>query len=326
MELINPWMLPVTCGTIVLAVVLGVVVRRLGPRRTPRRTLPVAHSDRTIDTGRFAQLRRRYIAGLGTLLVSGVILTAGAGLVLARPSSTEVTTEFVGSRDIMLCADVSGSMTPVSQAVVHHFRDLITELPGDRIGLTVFNGNAQTMFPLTDDHEFARERLTEIEGLLDGELPDYEILAGTISEHGSSLVGDGLASCIARFDRLDEERPRAIVLATDNEVYGEQVFTLSEAADLASVRDITVYGIGPQPWLPQDLTNFIRAVESTGGEHFDVTDNSLVEGVARQITAQEAALLELPPQIRVIDEPQLPWVLATLGLALVIGLTWRLQP
>lgn len=326
MELINGFMLWVTALLAVAALTGGLLWHRMRRSRASARSLPVAHSRRSIDTARFAQLRRRYLGGLAGLMTGALIFLAGIGLMLARPSTAEVTDQFDSSRDIMLCADISGSMTPVSREVMESFRELMTELPDDRIGLTVFNGSAQTMIPLTDDHVFAQERLAQVESQVGTELPDMELLAGTISDAGSSLVGDGLVSCLERFDRLEDDRPRAVVLATDNEVYGEEIFSIAEAAELARGRDITVYGISPRTIFPEDTEIFREAVLATGGEFFEVDDPSLVEGVAEQVTSEEAALLELPPSISVIDEPHVPFVIAGVGLLLVAGFAWRLNP
>lgn len=326
MELMHPQMPWITALIAVFAAVLGWLWYRMVRRRSTARMLPVAHSSRSIDTARFAQLRRRYRGGLAGMMSGALIFLAGMGLMLARPSTAEVTEHFDSSRDIMLCADISGSMEPVSREVMEHFRTLMTELPDDRIGLTVFNGTAMTMIPLTDDHHFAQERLADVEGRVGGEMLDMELLAGTMSNYGSSLVGDGLVSCLERFDRLDDERPRAVVLATDNEVFGDELFTVKEAADLARGRDITVYGISPPAIFQADTDRLQDAVESTGGQFFLVDDESLVEGVAEQITAEEASMLELPPTVTVLDEPHIPFIIASLGLLVLAGFAWRLGP
>ena len=44
---------------------------------------------------------------------------------------------------------------------------------------------------------------------------DY-IYDGTFEGEGSSIIGDGLASCVLGFPKLDEERSRIIILGTDN--------------------------------------------------------------------------------------------------------------
>ncbi len=58
--------------------------------------------------------------------------------------------------------------------------------------------------------------------------PQYaQFTAGTTANlSGASLIGDGLASCALQFDAEDTERSRSIILATDNYVSGEPIYTL----------------------------------------------------------------------------------------------------
>src|SRR5699024_1854177 len=77
----------------------------------------------------------------------------------------------------------------------------------------------------------------------------FDPFSGTFNRQirASSLVGDGLASCVYAFDHPDQERPRAIILGTDNEVHGEGVYSLEDATDLAQERDVRVYALNPKP-------------------------------------------------------------------------------
>ena len=61
----------------------------------------------------------------------------------------------------MLCLDVSTSMNELDAIVLRQFTELAAGLRGDRIGLTIFNGSAITVFPLTDDSEFIAATLDE---------------------------------------------------------------------------------------------------------------------------------------------------------------------
>ena len=54
----------------------------------------------------------------------------------------------------MLCLDVSGSMKELDENILRHFVRIAEGLPGDRIGLTIWNGAAISVFPLTEDAEY----------------------------------------------------------------------------------------------------------------------------------------------------------------------------
>ena len=66
----------------------------------------------------------------------------------------------------------------------------------------------------------------------DGILEAREYLqAGTLSgaeSRGSSIIGDGLASCIPYFGELEEERTRIIIFTTDNDLAGNEIVTIME--------------------------------------------------------------------------------------------------
>lgn len=69
---------------------------------------------------------------------------------------------------------------------------------------------------------------------------------GTMNGVGASLIGDGLASCVMRFDHADEQRARSIILATDNELNGSPpIVSLKEAADYSASKKIRIYTINP---------------------------------------------------------------------------------
>ena len=105
--------------------------------------------------------------------------------------------------------------------------------------------------PLRPTHQRGdpNDRLDEAEEAFAGWSEIYpseefdDFTAGTWSEerqYQSSLVADGLVSCVQRFDRLDEERGRALVFATDGEQRGRSVYDLPEAAAYAAARESVV--------------------------------------------------------------------------------------
>ena len=189
----------------------------------------VANVGTSAQAPSFARIVRRYFRLIGAE-VALVAVVGVAGLLLAmRPLSAQPLQRQSLSRDIMLCLDVSGSMKELDENILRHFSEIAEGLPGDRIGLTIWNGAAISVFPLTEDANY-------VDGMLEFAVDQLNrgarsFVMGT-EEGGSSLIGDGLASCVFRFDRLDEERARSIVFATDNALAGEPLVSLSEAAQL----------------------------------------------------------------------------------------------
>lgn len=155
-------------------------------------------------------------------------------------------------------------------------------------------------------------------------------IAGTegMGQDASSLVGDGLAACGLAFDLDDEERSRSIIMATDNEVFGDPIYTTTEAAQLATERDITLHGFYAGAVTSTSAAQekeYRDAVEANGGLFFASDDPEAVSGIIDQISAQQAEDLEADPDVIITDRPEeyYRWLVAALGLYLLA--VWRLR-
>lgn len=317
-----PWLVVVAGGLVLVLL----VVWSLRPRRAAKGLL-VAHSARLRALPRYRALGRQQ---LGVALVSAVgalLLVVGAILLAARPIRVELTEPDRTARDIELCLDVSRSMDKWNRQIVEGFRKIVTELGGDRMGLTLFSGAAVTVFPLTDDYELIRDRLDEADRAFRKEKFAYFVGAETV-ERRASQVGDGLVSCLQRFDPDADARGRAVVIATDNDPLGEPVFTLKEAAEQAVRDQVVVYGIAPPDLArsPGRARQFESATESTGGSLSLLQEDTNVDGVVAGIERLDRARLERPPQGTELDDPADAFWLACLGLLLLmLGTLVRLR-
>ena len=124
------------------------------------------------------------------------------------------------NRDIVLCLDVSGSMTAADAAIVQRFLELVEQFHGERIALVVWDSSAAQVFPLNDDYDYVEEQLASIAdetssdvgdvGDIFGGDPDVNFLRcgrARPSATGCRSIGDGLASCVLR---LRQPRPRPL--------------------------------------------------------------------------------------------------------------------
>ena len=134
---------------------------------------------------------------------------------------------------------------------------------------------------------------------------------------------DGLASCVENFDHADEDRPRAIILGTDNDVHGDGVYTLDEATELAKERKIRVYALNPLA-IGSDHTELSAATEETGGRTWGLDQPGATEEVTKNIEKLEAARLPdvAPVHVRT-DLPRVWLVLSLIGLVVLYPLLWR---
>lgn len=327
-----PWLVVLLS---LLLVGLLVAWVRIWWRRRPAGASYVAHAARLRSLPRYRTLVRRQRL-LGAFGSAAALLACVGGIVLGgRVQETQVIDRDEAARDIMLCLDASGSTAPWNVDVVQEFRHIVEGLEGERIGLTVWNNAALTKFPLTDDYGFVLDRLDEAEAAFAGwseiypsdEFDDYT--AGTWSEerqYQSSLVADGLVSCVQRFDRLDEDRGRALVLATDGEQRGRGVYTLEEAGAYAATDDVVVHVIANpgEPDRDGDIDGLQAAASETGGTFAELGTGGSAEEVVEEIEELAAARIERPPLVQTLDQPRAGQVLSATGVGLLV-LVWAVQ-
>ena len=358
-----PWVVAVVVlVAVAAAVVVWLRMRREAAARRDRLTAQdatwVAHTARVTHLPAFRTWLRRYRAlqwtGIGLLAVSVV----ATGVLAARPVNVQVKQSVLGTRDIVLCLDVSGSMLEYDQQMVDIFRDLVKGFDGERIALSVFNRTSRTVFPLTDDYDLVDAELDEASAALDPVVlatSDQTIIeryltftAGTTSANSdaSSLIGDGLANCALQFDDgasgasgdasdggatsapAAEKRSRSIILATDNDLRGTPVYTLPQAVALASSLDVEIdalYGASSYVTDPSIETSYRDAVEAADGHFYAADDPSAVADIVQRVQTQQAVALDAAPEVTKSDRPR-GWfvvlLLATVGLVLT---QWRLR-
>ncbi len=251
-----------------------------------RRKPDVSRSLRAANTGRLKEhplYKRKMLEAriFRILSVAGIIIALVAAVFLtSRPYRSERVQDTVSRRDIFLCVDISSSNYSGVKELVQEFREIVTGLDGDRIGISLFNTSSAQFVPMTDDYEFALTRIDILEDYLaaqeefmtdyalkydsvyeipDSERPRYEelnrILASIDSGittgyelKGTSAIGEGLASCLFSFPELtEEERTRIIIFVTDNrpELLDDPLVTLMDAAEMCAFDKVKVLGICP---------------------------------------------------------------------------------
>ena len=309
MALTQPWY---GLAVLVLLAAVGLAAWFWPSRRRPLKgALALASAARIRSLPRFADLVRARLRWLVIEACCLAVAGAGVALLAARPVSSETIAEERSNRDIVLCLDVSGSMARVDRDVIASFADLAADLDGERIGFVLFDSSAVTVFPLTDDAAYIREHLTRTgDNLGSGQV------AGTrVGDLGSSLIGDGLASCLQRFDQGDARRSRTVVLATDNQVAGTPLFSVADAAERAVERDVLVFGIVPSDnsvGATDDLTATLRG---TGGDVLLLGPQPDLSSITRAVEAQQRAVMTGRARSQAVP---LVWpgaLIALLGLA-----------
>ena len=352
--MVMPWLPWLLAGAALLVIILELALgartrsRPEGRRRGRPAPVRLANSSPLLSSAPVrSRIRRRRLL-LGAVALLGVGVLTCSALIAARPVRVAERNDALANRDIILCLDVSTSMVTTDSRILDTFSELLDTFDGERVGLVAWNATAQTMVPLTDDYDLLRGQFEEIAHVLDftptrgnPAFNDYyETFAGTFGDvHGSSLVGDGLASCALAFDAQGQDRSRSIILATDNQVIdpdNEQIYPLPDAAKLLAERKIRLFSIygadEDQPYqdlldkTPEESREELKTVteEQGKGRFYDVEDSGTGGQIVKELEKTEVSALGGRKQTRRTDVPQRLVITLSLVLLGYLGLTtWR---
>jgi len=255
-------------------------------------------------------------------------------ILVAKPIDIESHTEEIHNRDIMIGFDVSTSLDSVSMEMCDQLKDFVKGLKGERFGIVIFNGQGVRLVPLTDDYSYVISELEHLRRSIEAgqdvmyysdldELSSYRF-AGTSSDRGSSLIGDGLATCLYSFTGFDEEpdRSRLIVLITDNDVLGDEIVTVHEACDLCTYKGVKVFGIAP--YFVEAEADFKRDIESTGGSYFNTRSRTAIDDLIEAVRDTDVSVTyKTSTSIKDVPNPYIA-ILVVCGMMFSLAV-WRLK-
>ena len=221
--------------------------------------------------------------------------------------------------DIILCIDVSGSMTAQDflpnrlEAAKKVAIDFVNKRLTDRIGIVIFSGESFTLCPLTTDHHVL---VTAVQGIRNGLLED------------GTAIGSGLSTSVDRL-RKSTNKTKVVLLLTDGENNGGLIDpkTAKEIAKSFQVRVYTI-GMGSEGYAPQPVNTALGIVMQnekvsidekllteiaveTGGKYFRARDNESLAGIYRNIDVLEKSKVEIINTVRYQDK-FFPFVLAAI--------------
>ena len=257
--------------------------------------------------------------GLGTWKVSfrhvpficRIICISILIIALAKPQTRneEKNTEGEGI-DIVLCIDVSGSMSAQDltpnrlEAAKNVAIDFINRRPTDRIGIVIFSGESFTQCPLTSDKNVLVSAVQNIHfGLL---------------EDGTA-IGSGLSTSVDRI-RNSKTKTKIVILLTDGE-NNSGLIDPKTAKEIAKAFGIKVYtiGVGTDGMAPQPVQTPLgvqmqsvkvsideklmkQIAEETGGKYFRAKDNEGLSGIYETIDQLEKSKIEITTTTKFIDK------------------------
>ncbi len=278
--------------SLVLAGIILLVWRR---KKKFKKGVIVANTKYVKKTGYFKLLNAKYHIYNILIKITCILIILLFAVITARLYKTKKHEEEFDNRDIMLCMDFSPSVKGLNKEIINTMKKTVESLKDERFGITIFNNAAITLVPLTTDYNYVLYTLDLMEkfiGISNNSLYSKPGTTQTAQEKylisvfytginalsGSSLVGDGLASCANTFND-DVDRTKVVILSTDNMVAGTQIITIPEAAAYAKKKGIKVYPIGTKSIKdkPKYRDGLVEVANTTGGEYFDFADYSVNE-------------------------------------------------
>lgn len=254
---------------------------------------------------------------------------------ISRPCKIDTKDSDEYNRDIFLCMDVSGSVNSLNIDVVDSLIDTVNSLKGERFGISAFDSSSVVLVPLTDDYEYVIDVLKKVKKSLgyhdysvehdykqERQDEDYYyingyIVNGTMEGSGSSLIGDGLASCVYSFSNMDEKRTRIIIFSTDNSLAGKPLVDLSTAADISKSKGIKVFGIATKNISTQDAKEYKAAVEKTGGKYYEHGKKAM-QSIISDIESTSKSKLKNQMETNRSDVPLIPFLSLLISFSILI--------
>ena len=223
--------------------------------------------------------------------------------------------------DIVLCIDVSGSMTAQDltpnrlEAAKNVAIDFVNKRLTDRIAVVIFSGESFTQCPLTTDHEVL---ISAIENIHNGLLED------------GTAIGSGLGTSVDRL-RTSKSKSKVVILLTDGENNGGLIDPQT-AKEIAKAFQVKVYtiGVGTDGYAPQPVNTPMGVVmqqgkvsidekllkqiaDETGGKYFRAKNTEGLNGIYDEINNLEKSKVEISTRTR-YTEKFFPFVIAALAL------------
>jgi len=169
-----------------------------------------------------------------------LISLVGLGLIivtLSKPQDAKDVEKYnkknIEGIDVVLALDVSGSMMAQDfkpnrlESAKKTALEFIEERPNDRIGLVVYEGEAYTQAPLTNDHVLLHDLFEQVQ-------------TGLVA--GGTAIGSGLITAVNRL-RESDAKSKVIILLSDGVNNQGEVDPIT-ASEIANEFGIRVYTIG----------------------------------------------------------------------------------
>ena len=259
----------------------------------------ISHTEAIRELPEYKKARKTYILLISLSLFFFAAALFSCTILSSRPVVADYEKNEQNDRDILLCLDVSGSMFEADASAIAVFAEMVDQLQGQRIGVSVFGTHHASILPLNNDYETTKEFLKNLgQYNVSGDDSSYSYTQYPLLSKYSNAVGgstnilEGVGGCVLDFPKLDEKRSRSMIVITDNldntefGISGEaergKGESIHKALNLAKRYSIVAYGLNPADSSSGDggssyvtYSSFKNAVLDTGGSYYSL--NAFIE-------------------------------------------------
>lgn len=123
--------------------------------------------------------------------------------------------------------------------------------------------------------------------------------------------------------KIDKDRTRIIIFATDNDVSGKEAVSLEEACILCKQYDVNLYAYCPSVEMnentsTQKINSYKNAVEQSAGGKFYTGDlDKMTSSIVKEIKETKTSLLKTSKKTHVKDYPEI-FLISTIIIFIIL--------
>ena len=325
------WLFVIPVLGLVIIVAIAVIRFKLEKPRKIDKLAVLAHTEPIKNLPEYKNAQKQYNRLMVTAASLFVFAILFATILAARPTQTKYSDPNYGNHDIMLCLDVSGTLSAQDKEIIDQFKNTILKSNGQQVGLTIFSNTSLLISPLSNDYDAAAEVFNDLS-------TNYTSYANVVSaNNGTAKIGDSLVGCINNIDQLGTDgHEQTVILATKEANETAQNASIMQAAKYAKRYGVVVYNINLAEDTDANQQNQMTDAQqaelrsaslATGGSYYVVTKEAAtsISDAIGQIMRQESARSEGAPKLTQSDAPSIVAIcLAIMVIALII-VVWRLK-
>lgn len=304
---------PIIIAICLLTYILSRFIYRKKPKGKPK---PVAYLEQLKSLKSYKTVYRLSLIKLAFRFVLLIAIILCLSMLLARPQKHTQIVDTEKTRDIVLCMDISGSMSQYVAESLKALEKIVDADRTDRFAVVLFQNAPFTAVTLTRDTATLQNKAREVSnGLLDANSTIWPWAGVDKSGIEGTDIAAGLKGCMNRFDQLDKLRTRHMVVVSDFDHHSGGGDPLPVAESIAR-NNIKTHFMYPSTFNADYLTQLSKL---TGAGNYGLSDVKSTSQVVNKVYQTIVSDREVKGYISV-DSP-----FRVLALLSVLAIIWYIS-